>query len=76
MNVLSLSGNIESIYFSPFFVMFMKKVEVEAKIEIALCRNKVKHVLVVLLLVKVSTDCFKNAYWVATGTTLWFLVNC
>ena len=54
--------------------MFMKKVEVEAKIEIALCRNKVKHVLVVL--VRVSTDCFKNAYWVATGATLWFLVNC
>ena len=47
--------------------MIMKKL----RIKIALCLDKVKRVLV-----KISTECFRNTYWVATGTTLWFLVNC
>lgn len=62
------SLSIDSDYNNLFFVMFIKKAEVEEKN----CKNQSKHVLVII----VPTDCFKNAYWVATGTTLWFLVNC
>ena len=65
------SLSVDSDYNNLFFVMFKKKAEVEEK-KIGFVSHQSKHVLVII----VPTDCFKNAYWVATGTTLWFLVNC